>query len=165
MMYGELLGGEWEFGVGFGRVCSLNLGEPILVEGLREILQGKAMPTTKRDYYEVLEVTKSASVEEIKKAYRKAAHKYHPDKNPGDKESETRFKECAEAYEVLSDPEKKQRYDAHGHEGLRGTPMHDYSHMDVQNIEDLFSAFFGGNPFGGQRGRQGGGANGGGGQP
>jgi len=112
---------------------------------------------TKRDYYEVLEVAKGASTEEIKKAYRKAAHKYHPDKNPGDQESEARFKECAEAYEVLSDPDKKQRYDQHGHEGLRGTPMHDYSHMDVHSIEDLFSAFFGGNPFGQQRGRQGGG--------
>lgn len=121
------------------------------------------MPTAKRDYYEVLEVTKSASVEEIKKAYRKAALKFHPDKNPGNAEAEVRFKECAEAYEVLSDPEKKARYDQYGHEGLRGQPMHDFSHMDVGSIEDLFSAFFGGNPFGGSRGgrqRQPGGARG-----
>src|SRR4051812_37717847 len=78
------------------------------------------MPTTKRDYYEVLEVQRGASAEEIKKAYRKSAHKYHPDKNPGNAEAEGRFKECAEAYEVLSDPQKKARYDQYGHEGLRG---------------------------------------------
>jgi molecular chaperone DnaJ len=111
------------------------------------------MPTAKRDYYEVLEVTKTASVEEIKKAYRKAALKHHPDKNPGDKDAEQKFKDAAEAYEVLSDQEKRARYDQHGHEGLRGTSMHDYSHMDVHSIEDLFSAFFGGDVFGrgGQR--------------
>ncbi len=113
------------------------------------------MPT-KRDYYEVLSVARSASVDEIKTAYRRAAHKFHPDKNPGNKDAEVRFKECAEAYEVLSDPEKKARYDQFGHEGLRGTTMHDYSNMDVHSIEDLFSAFFGGSPFGG-RGRGGGG--------
>src|SRR6185369_7776647 len=110
------------------------------------------MPTVKRDYYEVLEVVKTASVEDIKKAYRKAALKHHPDKNPGDKDAEHKFKECAEAYEVLSDPEKRKRYDQYGHEGLRGTTMHDYSNMDVNSIEDLFSAFFGGNPFGGRGG-------------
>jgi len=114
------------------------------------------MPTTKRDYYEVLEISKTASVDEIKKAYRKAALKYHPDKNPGDKEAEVKFKEAAEAYEVLSDQEKRARYDQYGHEGLRGTTMHDYSNMDVQSIEDLFSAFFGGSPFGGRRGGGGG---------
>src|SRR5271157_989664 len=102
------------------------------------------MSTTKRDYYEVLEVSKTATVEEIKRAYRKAAHKYHPDKNPGDKDAEHKFKESAEAYEVLSDEQKRARYDQYGHEGLRGTAMHDYSHMDVHGIEDLFSAFFGG---------------------
>ena len=110
------------------------------------------MPTAKRDYYEVLEISRTASVEEIKKAYRRSALKYHPDKNPGNKESEHRFKECAEAYEVLSDPEKKARYDQYGHEGLRGTTMHDYSNMDVSSIEDLFSAFFGGNMGRQQRG-------------
>src|SRR4029077_9787698 len=109
------------------------------------------MPSTKRDYYEVLEVAKGASADDIKKAYRKAALKFHPDKNPGNPEAETRFKECAEAYEVLSDPQKKARYDQYGHEGLRGQPMHDFSHMDVHSIEDLFSAFFGGSPLGGQR--------------
>jgi molecular chaperone DnaJ len=119
------------------------------------------MPTAKRDYYEVLEVSKTATADEIKKAYRKAALKHHPDKNPGDKEAETKFKECAEAYEVLSDPEKRSRYDQYGHEGLRGTTMHDYSHMDVNSIEDLFSAFFGGDVFGGRR-RGGGGGGGGG---
>ena len=69
-------------------------------------MKATAMPTAKRDYYEVLEVTRTASADEIKKAYRKAALKHHPDKNPGDKEAEAKFKECAEAYEVLSDPEK-----------------------------------------------------------
>lgn len=102
------------------------------------------MPTAKRDYYEVLEVSKTSSVEEIKKAYRRAALKHHPDKNPGDKSCETKFKEAAEAYEILSDAEKRARYDQYGHEGLRGTTMHDYSNMDASSIEDLFSAFFGG---------------------
>ncbi|MDF2933440.1 MAG: dnaJ [Chryseobacterium sp.] len=75
---------------------------------------------SKRDYYEVLEVSKSASADEIKKAYRKMAIKYHPDKNPGDKEAEDKFKEAAEAYEVLSDDNKKARYDQYGHAGVGG---------------------------------------------
>ena len=74
----------------------------------------------KRDYYEVLGVDKSASAEEIKKAYRKMAIKYHPDKNPGDKDAEEKFKEAAEAYDVLSNPEKRQRYDQFGHAGFSG---------------------------------------------
>ena len=74
----------------------------------------------KRDYYEVLEVTKTATVEEIKKAYRKKAIQYHPDKNPGDKEAEEKFKEAAEAYDVLSNPEKRSRYDQFGHAGVSG---------------------------------------------
>ena len=75
---------------------------------------------SKRDYYEVLGVSKSASADEIKKAYRKLAIKYHPDKNPGDKEAEEKFKEAAEAYEVLSDADKKARYDQFGHAGVGG---------------------------------------------
>lgn len=110
------------------------------------------MPTTKRDYYEVLEVQRGASAEDIKKAYRKAALKYHPDKNPG-KESEHRFKEAAEAYEVLSDNEKRARYDQYGHEGLRGQSMHDFNHMNVTSIEELFNQVFGG-MMGGMGGRQ-----------
>ena len=75
----------------------------------------------KRDYYEVLEVEKTATVEEIKKAYRKKAIQYHPDKNPGDKTAEEKFKEAAEAYDVLSNPDKRARYDQFGHAGLGRT--------------------------------------------
>ena len=72
----------------------------------------------KRDYYEVLGVSKDASAEDIKRAYRKNAMKYHPDRNPGDKEAEEKFKELGEAYEVLSDPDKKARYDQYGFAGV-----------------------------------------------
>ena len=75
---------------------------------------------TKRDFYEVLEVSKNATPEEIKKAYRQQALKFHPDRNPGDKAAEDKFKEAAEAYEVLSDPQKKARYDQFGHAGVGG---------------------------------------------
>jgi len=111
----------------------------------------------KRDYYEVLGVGKDASADEIKRAYRRMAMKYHPDKNPDDKEAEAKFKECAEAYEVLSDPEKRKRYDQFGHSGLEGAGMHDFSRM---NVEDIFSMFgfddFFGDIFGtrGRRGRR-----------
>jgi molecular chaperone DnaJ len=104
----------------------------------------------KRDYYEVLGVGKNASADDIKRAYRRMAMKYHPDKNPDDKQAEARFKECAEAYEVLSDANKRQRYDQLGHEGLRGAGMHDFSRMNVEDIfsmfgfDDLFGGIFGG---------------------
>ena len=74
----------------------------------------------KRDYYEVLGVQKNANADEIKKAYRKAAIQYHPDKNPGDKQAEEKFKEAAEAYDVLSNPDKRARYDQFGHAGMSG---------------------------------------------
>lgn len=103
----------------------------------------------KRDYYEVLGVSRNATLDEIKSAYRKLAMKYHPDRNPGDKEAEEKFKEATEAYEVLSDPEKRERYDRFGHEGLRsGYDYHTYT-----TIDDIFSAFsdifsgFGGSIF------------------
>ncbi len=92
----------------------------------------------KRDYYEVLGVEKTASAEEIKKAYRKKAIQYHPDKNPGDKEAEEKFKEAAEAYEVLSDPQKRQRYDQFGHAGMNG--MGGFSGGGM-SMEDIFSHF------------------------
>ncbi len=101
----------------------------------------------KRDYYEVLGVSKNASEEDIKRAYRRLAIKFHPDKNPGNKEAEEKFKECAEAYEVLSNKEKRARYDQFGHEGLRGAGMHDYSRMNVEDISSMFEDIFGG--FGG----------------
>src|SRR5688572_27679787 len=115
--------------------------------------------TTQRDYYEVLGVGRGATLEEIKRAYRKLAMKYHPDRNPGDAESETRFKECAEAFEVLSDPDKRQRYDRFGHEGLRGTGMHDFTRMDPGDIASMFEELFGEAGLGGifgSRGRPGG---------
>ncbi|MHC4211768.1 MAG: molecular chaperone DnaJ [Planctomycetota bacterium] len=109
----------------------------------------------KRDYYEVLGVGKNASADDIKRAYRRKAMKYHPDKNPDDKEAEAKFKECAEAYEVLSDPQKKQTYDQYGHDGLRGMGMRDYSHMRWQDIGSIFEDIFGlgdlGDIFGGGR--------------
>ncbi|MCS7004927.1 MAG: molecular chaperone DnaJ [Cytophagales bacterium] len=104
---------------------------------------------TKRDYYEILEVSRDASAEDIKKAYRKMALKYHPDKNPGDKQAEERFKEAAEAYEVLSDPEKRKIYDRYGHAGLNG--MGGGSGGTGPSMEDIFSRFhdiFGESPFG-----------------
>lgn len=104
------------------------------------------MPTT-RDYYEVLGVEKSASDDEIKRAYRRLAMKHHPDRNPGDEEAEAKFKEAAEAYEVLSDGEKRKRYDQFGHEGLRGMggpATHDFSRMHVEDIFSMFNDIFGG---------------------
>ncbi len=90
----------------------------------------------KRDYYEILGVEKSASADEIKKSYRKMAMEFHPDRNPGNAEAEEKFKEAAEAYEVLSDTDKRARFDRFGHQGMRNT---DYGHS--QNPEDIFSHF------------------------
>ena len=110
---------------------------------------------SKRDYYEILGVSKNANEKEIKKAYRKLAIKYHPDKNPGDKTAEEKFKEAAEAYDVLSTPEKKQRYDQFGHAGMGGAGRGGFG--GGMNMDDIFSQFgdiFGGfGSFGG--GRQG----------
>lgn len=101
---------------------------------------------TKRDYYDILGVARNASADEIKKAYRKLAIKFHPDKNPGDKEAEEKFKEAAEAYEVLSNQEKRQRYDQFGHSG----PASGFGGGSM-NMEDIFSQFGdifgGGSPF------------------
>ena len=110
-----------------------------------------------RDYYDILGVSRSASGEEVKKAYRKLAMQYHPDRNPGDSEAETRFKEAAEAYEVLSDPDKRQRFDRFGREGLRGggNGFGARGFTDINDIFEAFSDIFGGgsfdDAFGGQR--------------
>jgi len=111
----------------------------------------------KRDYYEVLNVARTAGAEEVRRAYRRLALKHHPDNVQGDKtEAETRFKELAEAYEVLSDPEKRQLYDRYGHEGLRGTRMHDFSSMGFGDIFSMFEDIFGfGMGGAGRRGRRG----------
>src|SRR5690606_5730762 len=108
------------------------------------------MPTT-RDYYEILGVERNASSEEIKRAYRRLAMKYHPDRNPNDAEAEAKFKECAEAYEVLSDAERRSVYDRYGHAGLRSTPGHDFRSMNVEDIFSMFNDIFGGG-FGGGMG-------------
>ena len=118
--------------------------------------------STKRDYYEILGVSKSASAEEIKKAYRKVAMQFHPDRNPGDKAAEEKFKEAAEAYEILSDNDKKAQYDRFGHAAFapgRGGGGHPGG-MDMNDIFSQFGDIFGddvfGSFFGGGRGRQGG---------
>ncbi|MBM4168882.1 MAG: molecular chaperone DnaJ [Ignavibacteria bacterium] len=116
---------------------------------------------TKRDYYDILGVARSASADEIKKAYRQLALKHHPDRNPGNKESEEKFKEAAEAYEVLGDPEKRQRYDRFGYEGMRGTNFREFTDINdiFSTFGDIFGGAFGGSIFdevfrGGQRGRR-----------
>lgn len=105
---------------------------------------------TKRDYYEILNVSKNATSDEIKKAYRKVAMMYHPDRNPGNKEAEEKFKEAAEAYEVLSDPDKKARYDRYGHAAF-APGSGGFSGSQNVNMEDIFSQFgdiFGDDLFG-----------------
>ncbi len=115
---------------------------------------------SKRDYYEVLGVTKSASADEIKKAYRKVAMQFHPDRNPGDKSAEDKFKEAAEAYEILSDQDKRAQYDRFGHAGVAGNGRGGYGgNMNMDDIfsqfgdifgEDIFDNFFGGQGRGGR---------------
>ncbi|MDD4820153.1 MAG: molecular chaperone DnaJ [Flavobacteriales bacterium] len=115
----------------------------------------------KKDYYEVLGVSKTASADELKKAYRKMAMKYHPDKNPGDKAAEDKFKEAAEAYDVLSNPDKRARYDQFGHAGMDGAAggtggfsggFSGYQDMDINDIFSQFGDIFG---MGGERTRRG----------
>jgi molecular chaperone DnaJ len=112
----------------------------------------------KRDYYDILGVPKGSSAEDVKKAYRKLAIKYHPDKNPDDPSAEEKFKEAAEAYEILSSPEKRQRYDQYGHQGNQGG----FGGGGSMNMEDIFSQF--GDIFGGGFGGGGGDFFGGGGR-
>jgi molecular chaperone DnaJ len=99
------------------------------------------MASTKRDYYEVLGVAREADAEEIKRAYRRLAMQYHPDRNVGDGEAELRFKEAAEAYEVLRDPEKRHRYDRYGHAGLEGLNVPHFN--NAESVFDLFGDIFG----------------------
>src|SRR5258708_38779047 len=96
---------------------------------------------SKRDYYEVLGVSKGASVEDIKKAYRKVAMQFHPDRNPGDKSAEEKFKEAAEAYEVLSDADKRAQYDRYGHAGLSNNGRGGFSGGAGLNIDGILNLF------------------------
>ena len=102
--------------------------------------------SSKRDYYEILDVPRDADAGEIKSKYRKVALKYHPDRNPGDKKAEELFKEAAEAYSVLSDPQKRQIYDQFGHRGLEGL-----GGASAGGFEDIFEGFFGGRRGGRQQ--------------
>lgn len=104
------------------------------------------MAEAKRDFYEVLGLKKGASVDELKKSYRKLAKQYHPDLNPGDKTAEAKFKEINEAYAVLSDDDKRAKYDQYGHAGVDGQGFGNFTNADM---EDIFRSFFGGSGFGG----------------
>ena len=110
---------------------------------------------TKRDYYDVLSVSRSAQAEEIKRAYRKLAKAHHPDLNPGNQEAEELFKEASEAYEILADDQKRQRYDSYGHSGVEGMAQSagwdfnsaqgfDGAGTIFDDFSDIFSTFFGG---------------------
>ena len=107
----------------------------------------------KRDYYEILGVARNASLDEIKKAYRRVAKQFHPDKNPDNPQAEARFKEACEAYEVLSDPEKRANYDRYGHDGVKfgrgGFTYENFTHF--ADVEDILGSFFG-SMFGGAAG-------------
>ena len=110
----------------------------------------------KRDYYEVLGVQKNAGDDELKKAYRSLAKKYHPDANPNNSEAEDKFKEASEAYEVLSDEKKRAAYDQYGHSAVNGTGGSGFSGAGFEfDMGDIFETFFGGDIFGGSRRRQG----------
>src|ERR1700756_4082555 len=97
----------------------------------------------KRDYYEVLGLERTAGDEEVKKAYRRLAVQFHPDRNPGNKQAEEKFKEINEAYQVLSDPEKRSQYDRFGHAALQGTGAGGFGGFDfTQSLEEVFSDIF-----------------------
>ena len=105
-----------------------------------------------KDYYDILGISKTASLDEIKKAYRKVEIKYHPDKNPDDKSAEEKFKEAAEAYSVLSNSDKKKKYDQLGHQGYQQFGSQGQGFSGGINVHDIFSSVFGGgrsNPFSG----------------
>jgi molecular chaperone DnaJ len=109
---------------------------------------------TTRCYYEILNVERTADGDEVKRSYRRLAMKYHPDRNPDDSEAEAAFKEAAEAYEVLSDSERRAAYDRFGRDGLRSRPGHDFRTMHVEDIFSMFNDIFGGNAGGGRGRRQ-----------